>query len=49
MDNCDWRTTRLPEPTADGMKGALASLLASHEWNRPLSPDERDFLESQIE
>ncbi len=49
MANCDWSTIRFREPTVTQKRGALAKLVASRKWKRPLDTYERDFLSAQIE
>jgi hypothetical protein len=49
MTNCDWSTARFREPTAKQKRDALAKLVTSSKWKRPLDTYERGFLSAQIE
>jgi hypothetical protein len=48
MANCDWTTTHFRELTATEERNALAKLLASNKWKRPLTFHEWVFLWAQI-
>ena len=49
MANCDWSTFQYREQTPSQMRAALAKLLASPKWKRPLDQHEREGLEKQVE
>ena len=48
MANCDWSTVPFREATAKQKRDALAKLVASSKWKRPLDTYERDYLSAQI-
>jgi hypothetical protein len=48
IEEADWSDTQFAPVTAEVQQKALAKLLASPKWKRPLTVNERAFLESQI-
>jgi hypothetical protein len=46
--NCDWNPLRYTPKTAAEKSAALAKLLASPKWRRPLDAGEQEFLSAQI-
>ena len=46
--NCDWNAFRYRELSAKDKRAALAKLLSSPKWKRPLDGNEEWFLSSQI-
>lgn len=48
MTACDWTARNWKEPTEEELRGALAKLLASVKWKRPLEAADRDFFSGQI-
>jgi hypothetical protein len=48
MASCDWSPVRFAVVTNTQMEEALASLIASPKWKRPLDGHEKDFLSVQI-
>jgi hypothetical protein len=49
MANCDWSTLRYRERNRSELHAALAKLLGSSKWRRPLKQQEREHLMEQIE
>jgi hypothetical protein len=48
ITECDWSTEIFSEPTREQKRDALAKLLASGKWKRPLNKQEQDFLADQV-
>ncbi len=48
ITECDWSTEIFREPTREQKRDALAKLLASSKWKRPLNKQEQDFLAEQV-
>ena len=48
MSDCDWSTFRYREQSRAEMRAALAKLVASSKWRRPLEQQERERLTEQI-
>ena len=48
VKECDWGTTQFKPRSAAEKKKALAKLLASPKWKRPLDKGEKAFLSAQI-
>ncbi len=49
MTDCDWNIVRFHEPAVEQKNDALAKLVSSSKWKRPLDSDEVGFLSAQIE
>jgi len=49
MTNCDWSSLRFKPKTEEQKKKALAKLIASQKWQRPLEQEDRDFFAAQIQ
>jgi hypothetical protein len=47
--NCAWSPVHFRDPTGKEKRDALAKLVASGKWKRPLYASEREFLSAQIE
>jgi hypothetical protein len=47
--NCDWNAARFNVLTDDHTRNALAELIKSNRWKRPLNNAEQDFLSAQIQ
>jgi hypothetical protein len=48
MANCDWSTVQYKSMSAQEGLDALAKLIGSSKWKRPLHPYEKEFLAAQV-